>query len=65
MSNVWKMIRETKGNCKAHAKKAQAFFGSQSKILRFQTCFKNPKDPRNVIGFSKREQTFTPLNYFS
>ena len=25
----------------------------------------NPKDPRNVMGFSNCAQTFTPLNYLS
>ena len=39
MSLVWKMIQEKKGNRKTHAIKAQAYFGSQSNILRFQTSF--------------------------
>ena len=42
MSNVWEMIQEEKGNCKTHAKKAQAYFCSQSKISRFQTFLQNP-----------------------
>ena len=40
MSNVWKMIQEKKGNRKTLAKKVQAYFGSQSKISRFQASFK-------------------------
>ena len=39
MSNVWKIIQEKKGNPKTRNKNAQAYFGSQSKILRFQTYF--------------------------
>ena len=39
MSNVLKMIQEKKEYRKTHAKKAQAYFGSKSKISRFQTYF--------------------------
>ena len=62
MSNVWKMIQEKKGNCKPCAKKALAYFGSQSKISRFQTSFINPTVP-NYVGFSNRAQRFTGSNY--
>ena len=62
MSNVWKTLQENKGNRKTHAKKAQAYFGSLSKISRFEASFKNPTVPNYVMSFSNRAQRFTGSN---
>ena len=42
-------------------KKAQAYFGSWSKIP--DIFYKNPAVPNYVMGFSNRAQGFTHLNY--
>ena len=63
MSNVWKMIQEKKRNSKTHAKKAQAYFCSKSKISKFQTSFTKFNSIIYVMGFSNRAQRFAGSNY--
>ena len=46
-------------NRKTHAKKAQAYFGSQSKISRFQTSSTKPTVPNYIMSFSNCAQRFT------
>ena len=48
-----------KGNRKTHAKKAQAYFGSQSKISRFKTSF--TKSVTEVFVEQPRIKTNTPI----
>ena len=53
-----------KGNHKTHTKKAHTYFGSKSKISRFQTLFlQNPTIPNYIMSFSNRAQRFTGSNY--
>ena len=64
MSNVSKIFQEKTKNRKTHVNTAQVYFGSRSKISRFQTFFlQNPKVPKNVMGLNKHTQRSTPSYY--
>ena len=56
-------VSRKKGDHKTYAQKTPAYFGSQSKISRFQTSLQNPTGPNYVMSFSNRAQRFTGSNY--
>ena len=62
LSNVWKMNHEKKGNCKTHAIKAQAYFGSLQRYQDFRHLLQNPTVPYYVMHFSNHAQGFTGSN---
>ena len=55
------MIKEKKGNCKTLAKKQKHILVPSQRYQDTRHLLQNPKVPRKVMGFSNREQTFTPL----
>ena len=67
MPHLWKKVQDEIVDEKKHLqKKHKHYFGSQSKISRFQTTFtKSLNSYERVMGFSNCAQTFTPLKYLS
>ena len=56
VENISRENIESQNTCK---KKAQAYFGSQSKISGFQKSFTNTKVPKNFLGFNNHAQRST------
>ena len=66
MSHLWKKVKDEMVDDKTFTKKS-----INNILVPSQRCqdsrhlLQNPKVFKNVIGFSNRAQTFTPLNYLS
>ena len=65
MSNMWKMIQEKNEIAKHMQKKHKHVLVPSERYRDSKHLLLNAKVPKNVMAFSNRAQTCTPLNYLS
>ena len=65
MSHLWKKVQDEKVDEKILSKNINNILVPSQRYQDSRHLLQNPKVPRNVMGFSNRAQTFTPLNYLS
>ena len=63
MSRLWKKVQDEMVDDKILAKKHNFFLGPSRRYQDSRHILRNPKLPRNVMGFSYRTQRFTGPNY--
>ena len=66
MSHLWKKVKdEMVDEKKIYKKSINTILVPSQRYQDSRHLLQNPNVPRNVLGFSNRTQTFTPLNYLS